>query len=199
MTTSVWKKYLEFRGVWSPHSSVWLLTLTPGRVRNSFLCWNGVTAFRLRTSPLWVLYGGNNTGQSNTGPVLHIQDACTPACRGSEGLQPEILSGVTVGVEQDFEVPIFWSYIVLSSYGRFSETLWYSEKQNFESLQGTYWGGSGSNEGWTVPACLAETVCHRELKVPPNQCWNGVYSSISKNRVCEIILDATKKTQLKLF
>ena len=44
----------------------------------------------------------------------------------------------------------------------------------------------------TVLVCLAETFYYRELKVPPNQYCNGVYISISKNRVCEIVLGATK-------
>ena len=47
------------------------------------------------------------------------------------------LPGLTAVVEQTSEVPLFWSYISLSSYGRYLDKSWYSVKSKFEAVPGT--------------------------------------------------------------
>ena len=47
------------------------------------------------------------------------------------------LPGLTAGVEQASEVTLFWSFIILSSYGRHFEKSWYLVKSKFEGVPGT--------------------------------------------------------------
>lgn len=106
------------------------------------------------------------------------------------------LLGLTAGLEHASEVPPFWSYIILSSYGRYLEKSWYMVKSRFEDVPGTYWGGNDSNDGWNIILCQPVLLrhCYRESNVPPKQCWSGANISIFKNRACEIVLGAIHKT-----